>query len=423
MTGRRTALQATAAWVGSAWLALPARAQNATWQSPAPTPARPEDGFTALATDPSLDPPTGRPPLRVGPGRALATLMQAARAAQAGDVLEVDAGEYKGEAALAVWTQAAVVLRAVGGRVRLLAEGAQVEGKGLWVTRGARLAVQGFDFEGAAVHHRNGAGIRHERGALFVRDCRFLHNENGIITGGVSSSVLEVEGSEFGYNGFGDGYSHNLYAGRMARLVVRGSWFHHAKHGHLLKSRAAFNEIRYNRLVDGAGGQASYELEFPNGGVAVVVGNLIGQAASTENRSIVAFGAEGYQGPRHELILAHNTLVDDSAPWGRSLQVAPGTAKLLVANNLLVNANGFTGLDRATSQAQVVGNFAADHDEFDPAHPGQYRLHPLSRLRGRAVPGLEAHEAEGLLPQRQYAHPRHSLPLAGRARHPGAVQD
>ncbi len=420
---RRRVLRAAAAWATTAWPGGQALAQNATWQAPAPVAPHPHDGFSEHATDPSLDPmPPGRAPLQVGPSRSLKTLGQAARAAQAGDVIEVDAGEYRGDAALAAWTQASVVLRAVGGRVRLLAQGAHTEGKAIWVTRGQRLAVQGFDFEGATVHHQNGAGIRHERGALFVRDCRFLHNENGILTGNTTRSVLEVQNCEFGHNGFGDGLSHNLYAGRIARLLVQGCWMHHAKHGHLLKSRALHSDVRYNHLADGAGGQASYELEFPNGGVAQVVGNVIVQAASTQNRSIIAFGAEGYVGPRHELLLVHNTVVDEGTLRGRTLQVAPGAGVLLAANNIVVGANGLAGAESAAAQSHLLGNFGADHDEFDTAYPGQYRLHPQSRLRGRAAALAELPLAQVLQPLREYAHPRHSVALGGVALHPGAVQ-
>jgi hypothetical protein len=83
--------------------------------------------------------------------------------------------------------------------------------------------------------------------------------------------------------------------------MVTGSYFHHADVGHLLKSRAARSHILYNRLTDETGGRASYELEFPNGGLAYVVGNVIEQAATTENETIISFGAEGYR-PRNELI-------------------------------------------------------------------------------------------------------------------------
>lgn len=40
---------------------------------------------------------------------------------------------------------------------------------------------------------------------------------------------------------------------------------------------AAVIHIYYNRLTDEAGGQASYELEFPNGGMVYVVGNIVEQ--------------------------------------------------------------------------------------------------------------------------------------------------
>ena len=39
--------------------------------------------------------------------------------------------------------------------------------------------------------------------------------------------ILEIEDSEFGDNGAGDGQSHNLYVGTIERFVVQGSYFHH----------------------------------------------------------------------------------------------------------------------------------------------------------------------------------------------------
>lgn len=37
----------------------------------------------------------------------------------------------------------------------------------------------------------------------------------------------------------------------------------------------------------------SDELDFPNGGVAFVIGNVIEQSAATSNSNIIAFGEEG----------------------------------------------------------------------------------------------------------------------------------
>lgn len=276
------------------------------------------------------------PVIQVGPTRAIKTIAEAARLVRPGGTVEVDSGDYPGD--VAVWRQDQVSVRAIGGRVRLLAQGAAAEGKGIWVVRAQGMTVDGFDFEGASVPDRNGAGIRFERGSLLVRDCRFLHNEMGLLTGNDANTVLEVENSEFAYNQRPDGHNHNLYVGRIARLSVTGSYLHHARTGHLLKSRAALNEIRDNRITDEAGGSASYELEFAEGGVAHVVGNLIAQSRDTQNPILISYGAEGYRWPRNELLLERNTLVNPLPAGGVFLRVAPGTTVVRAVGNRLVGA-------------------------------------------------------------------------------------
>lgn len=271
--------------------------------------------------------------MHVGPDRAIKSIATAAGLVRAGATIKVDAGIYPGD--VAVWQQDGVTIRAVGGRVRLLAQGAAAEGKAIWVVRAKGMRVEGFDFVGARVADKNGAGIRLERGTLVVRDCSFIDNENGLLTSNDPKVELDVINSEFGYNGYGDGQSHNLYAGTIARLSVSGSYSHHARVGHLLKSRAAESRIVDNRLIDGDDGTASYELEFPNGGVAYVVGNTIAQSTHTENPYLIAFGAEGYKWPHNSLYLANNTLVNP-LPHGLYLKVAPGADAVQMLDNVLV---------------------------------------------------------------------------------------
>jgi len=271
----------------------------------------------AMLTGQLLNPLT----LTVGPQRAIKSIAAAARIARAGSQINVDAGDYAGD--VAVWLHDDITLRAVGGRVRLLAQGAAAEGKGIWVVRAQRMQVHGFDFEGAKVPDRNGAGIRLDRGSLRITDCRFRYNEMGLLTNNDPDTVLEVYGSEFAHNQRPDGHNHNLYAGRIARLTVVGSYFHHGHIGHLLKSRAALSHIMNSRLIDGVNGSASYELEFPNGGMAFVVGNTIAQSTGTQNRTLMSFGAEGYKWPNNELYLANNTLINPLL-LGEFLRVAPG---------------------------------------------------------------------------------------------------
>ena len=116
--------------------------------------------------------------------------------------------------AVAVFAQNRLTLRGVPGKTRLLAMGRAAEGKGILVLRGKQVLVEGIEFRGARVPDRNGSGIRFEQGSLTVRNCRFLENENGILTASNPGMTLTIENSEFGHNGAGDGQSHNLYGRR-----------------------------------------------------------------------------------------------------------------------------------------------------------------------------------------------------------------
>lgn len=353
--------------------------------------------------------------LHVGPGRDFERIGDAIRRAEAGSVIQVDAGTYPGDVALIDRND--VSIRARGGRVSVPAAGRAIEGKGIWVVRAERVLVEGIDFSDAAVPDRNGAGIRFDRGSLTVRDCGFFRNQAGLLTGNDPASSLVVENSEFAGNGYGDGQSHQLYAGKIASIRVQGSYFHQANEGQLIKSRAADSAILYNRLTDELGGRASYELEFPNGGHALVVGNIIQQSATTQNRTMISFGVEGYAWPHNLLLLSHNTLVDQRPMLGRYLFVKAGPARAIAVNNLLVG--GSRQLEAENLQASA--NAHVGWTELALTEPYDYRLRENAKLTATAAPSNVPSDA-AMIPQREYVHPRGTRPLAGPVRHPGALQ-
>ncbi len=351
--------------------------------------------------------------LQVGPSRSVRTLAQAARMATDNMLIEVDAGEYRGD--VAFWPQSRLQLRAVGGRVRLLADGAAAQGKGLFVTRGRQFRVEGFDFEGVQVPSLNGAGIRVETGSVHITDCRFSDSQCGVLAGNDPGVEVVIERCEFTRHLRADGGNHHVYAGAIGRLVVTGSHFQGAQSGHLLKSRARDNLVTYNRLVDGPDGHASYELEFPNGGVAVVVGNVIQQGPGSENQRLVSFGAEGLYPAPNELHMAFNTLVNELGPTGVFLAVRPGTDRVRLLNNLLVG-----GGQVPTDGAEVQGNALLSlADLVDPA-AGDYRVRKAvaARLRALELPA----DADALRPMLMPTTPRGvaERPLAS-LRLPGAL--
>jgi hypothetical protein len=347
--------------------------------------------------------------IRVGPGQAVTTIDEAARRVTPGGTVEIEAGDYDGD--VAVWDKPDVTIRGVHGAVRIRAAGRAAEGKGIFVVRADNILIEGIEFSGARVSDRNGAGIRHEKGSLTVDRCRFLDNENGILSGNDREAELVVRHSEFGRNGAGDGRSHNLYVGTLRSLAVAESYFHHAKSGHLLKSRAGRSTIVYNRLADGPGGEASYELEFPAGGVAIVVGNVIEQAATTENSTVVSFGAEGFAWPRNELHLVNNTLINLRAEGGNFLAVKGTLAATTIANNLLIGNGPFPALEPGN------GNFRVTTRDLSPS----LALPRGSRLVGRTIdPGKV--DGQSLRPVAEYVDPLDSRPVPRAPYNPGAFQ-
>lgn len=271
--------------------------------------------------------------IRVGAFGDVRTIAEAASIAHDGDIVEVEAGTYKRD--VAVWLQSSLTVRAVGGRARLQADGAHAEGKAIWVLRDGDFTIEGFDFVGARVPDGNGAGIRFERGRLTIRDSRFFDNQMGLLTGNDAGSQLTVERCEFSGPVDGERWYHNLYVGRIGRLAVRNSWSHDARFGHLLKSRARENDIVGNRFVDGDG-SASYELEFPNGGIARVQDNLIEQSTHTSNPVIVSIGAEGYRWPVNALEMKRNTVVNRRNGSAVFVRVAAGPMRATLIENVWV---------------------------------------------------------------------------------------
>ena len=230
--------------------------------------------------------------MQVGPGKTYTTPSAAAAVAQSGDRILIDPVDYRGD--VATWSAPNLTICGDGGRARLYADGKNAQGKGTWVIavpNSATTTIVNVQFHDSKVQDKNGAGIRHEGGNLVLRNTGFFDNENGILGGGGPVTVT-IERSEFARNGYGDGFSHNIYIGNVDRLRVVASWFHEAKIGHNLKSRAKENIVENSYFMDGPTGTSSYLLDFPDGGVVFMRGNLLHKGPMADNTTAVAYGAE-----------------------------------------------------------------------------------------------------------------------------------
>lgn len=335
--------------------------------------------------------------LEVGPGKQFATPSAAAKAARNGDTVEIAAGVYKRDAA--IWRANDLLIRGVGGRAHLMADGADAEDKGIWVVKGRNTMIENIELSGAQVHDRNGAGIRQEGAGLTVRNCYFHDNQNGILAGKNPASEIVIESSEFANNGEGDGQTHNMYIGNVKKFTLRYSSSHHADIGHNVKSRARQNFIMYNRIMDERDGTSSYDIDLPNGGLAYIIGNIIQQGPKTDNPTLVAYGAEGLSNPIKDLYVIHNTFVNDGPPRARFLFVRQAAATVLITNNIFAGP-GTVLVGPGTLSHNLVSSAPrfADAAQFD------YHLTAGSPAIDAAVdPG--AGDGFALTPTQQYHHP------------------
>jgi Right handed beta helix region len=282
--------------------------------------------------------------LRVGPGQQYARPSQAARAARDGALVEIHSGDYEGD--VAVWRQSDLTLRGVGERPHLRAGGQAAEGKAIWVIKGDRVTVENLELSGARVPSRNGAAIRAEGAGLTIRNCRFHHNEMGLLTNPSPDSVVVIEDSEIDRNTTDTErhgrLGHNIYINQARRFVLRNSDVHGARIGHQVKTRAQRNEIRDNRIHDGEG-WGSLLLDISNGGQAVVINNDFRQSARAGNRTAIGFAGEASDrtSPDHDLRVEGNRFVNEggAATFVRNHSSAPA---LLKGNRLPVR--GVTAL-------------------------------------------------------------------------------
>ena len=234
------------------------------------------------------------------------TLPRALARARPGETVTLAPGLYSGQ--VGVIDQPGLTLTSPGPGAVLHADGRHVEGKGILVVRAPAVRIENVEFRGARVPAGNGAGIRFEAGTLALARCRFFDNEMGLLSAGRPEMQLLVDDCDFGDAPRHDSglLHHLLYAGAIGLCVVTRSRFGNGWQGHLLKSRAFVNRILWNELVDGPGGEASYELEFPEGGDNLVLGNRIEQSARTRNPAMLSMGAEAGGRRGGQLVLRGN---------------------------------------------------------------------------------------------------------------------
>ena len=360
--------------------------------------------------------------LMAGPAGAPMTLQAAIDAAKDGDTIDLLPGEYKGPVLI---DKRRLTLRGVGAKPPVInGEGKVSATHALWVVRGGEVVLENLEFRGARAPDRSGGAVRQEGGRLTVKNCGFYDNESGIVSMKDETAELVISGSVFGASPrIEGGLFHLLNVGRIGKLDITASRFQQGFEGHLIKSRARENNIRYNFIHDGVRGSASYEIEIATGGVATIVGNVIGQGTNSGNRVLLSYGSEGQAWDRNELYVAHNTFINYgwSPAWFMRVfdDRLKGEVVVEAINNLLVGPGVFW----LAASGHFEGNRFVTRGMLRDIWTHGFELPPDSSWRGA---GIDPRNIRGrdLSPKAEFEMPANLRELKSDARSwtPGAYQ-
>ena len=247
--------------------------------------------------------------LEVGADKEYKTPSAAIAAAQDGDHVDIQPGEYFD---CAFVKPNKLVIEGVGDAAKIVLTDKMCGGKALLVTIGSDITVRNLTLTRARVPDSNGGGIRAEGHNLTIEGVRFVNNETGILTTDGAGSLI-VRDSLFDRNGSCEqSCAHGIYTGNIDLLLIERTTFINTRRAHHIKSRARRTEVIGSTITDGPEGTASYEIEMPNGGSILIRDNTIEKGPNAENHTAaIMIGAEGVTQPTPEILVENNRFRDD----------------------------------------------------------------------------------------------------------------
>jgi hypothetical protein len=229
----------------------------------------------------------------VGSGESFERLQLAVDALRGGDgTIRIAAGTYQ-DCAVVKAGRVAFVAATPG---EAIFDGGVCEGKATLVLRGRSARVEGLTFTNTFVKDGNGAGIRIEKGDLFVFNSKFFDAQCGILSAIDPTGTISIDRSTFsGLGKFPDEHGvHSVYIGGYGALKVTNSRFERGRSGHYLKSRAPRIEAIGNSFDDSLGRHTDYMIDLSHGAMGRIAGNVFVNGLGKENRStMIAVAAEG----------------------------------------------------------------------------------------------------------------------------------
>jgi hypothetical protein len=305
---------------------------------------------------------------------------------QDGDTIYIDGGIYSDDAVK--WGKNNLKFIGLGtgnNRTILQYAGNIPNGKGIFVFETPGLCddayIENIVFDGAQVSDAdggNGAGIRFQAINLSVNNCKFINCQNGILEGNgtVTGSNVQIVNSEFENNGYQQpnnstysGYEHNIYISAGAdTLIVENCYFHHPRgQANSIKTRAQRSYILYNLIDEGSSGYGSWEINIAQGGLNIIMGNIIIQGAAGANHGIVGYDAAS--NTLEDFYFINNTVINQFAGNIKYFNIAPASG----INTFKIYNNVFASVPAAVN-TMFTGNIPSVLDSANNLNAADYLI-------------------------------------------------
>jgi hypothetical protein len=236
--------------------------------------------------------------LSVGPNQPFLLPSAAAHAAQDGDTVLIDPGEYYD---CAVWPQSHLII--AGARPGVVITDTTCQGKALFVVTGQDTTIRDLTLARARVPDRNGAGIREEGHGLILRRVQFVDNQVGLLDGSAGAGKITI--SDCSFEGGGIGGERPTFAvlvNAVSLLRIEGSTFERVNGGQISTS-AARTELSANQIEAGTGEEPAVAILSASGHLVMEDNNLsIGPHLPRLNAAVLVTGQDSPELRRNRLL-------------------------------------------------------------------------------------------------------------------------
>jgi hypothetical protein len=226
--------------------------------------------------------------LEVGAGKEFPTPSEAAAAADDGDRVEIQPGQYYN---CAVWKAHKLEIFGMGPADSVVITDTTCLGKAIFVVTGDDVTIRDLTLARARVPDENGAGIRLEGDGLTLERVRFVNDQAGLLAGGGGERTIRISDCSFEDGGRGgDRPMFAVSAGEARVLRIEGTTFKRV-HGGQISTAALRTELAGNQIETGTGDEPAVAV-LATGGSLVLEDNVfsVGPNAPRLGAAVLAMG-------------------------------------------------------------------------------------------------------------------------------------